>query len=142
MVLPATQAESVQEGTVPPVIPTQSQTEALIAPYGPFGVVILLGFILMFLVPSVRSFEVLFTMAATVYFSYRRGFDPWFWLFAGGIVGLVCLLILPDASAPGITQADAQRRRQRGAVVGGILSGLAGVGIVFVIVLALGGIRF
>jgi hypothetical protein len=70
--------------------------------------------------------------------SHRKGFNPLFWILAGGIIGFVVLLLMPSANAAGIDEAESKTRRQRGNITGGVISAVA---IALTVVLILINIR-
>lgn len=66
----------------------------------------------------------------------KRGFSPWYGVFAGAEVltfGLAfgVLILLDPASEPGLGGEVAPRRRRVAAAVGGILSGAGVLGMLF-----------
>ena len=52
----------------------------------------------------------------------KKGFNPLFWILAGGIPGFLILLFMPSANAEGIDEATRTIRRKRGNVTGGVIS--------------------
>jgi uncharacterized membrane protein len=70
--------------------------------------------------------------------AYRKGFNPVFWILAGGIIGLVVVLLMPSANAEGIDETERATRRRRGNITGGVLSAII---IVVIIIFILMNIR-
>lgn len=59
---------------------------------------------------------------ATAFLAKRKGFNPLLWVFAGGPIGLVILLLLPAASADHIDSQESLVRAKRANTVGAFLS--------------------
>lgn len=64
----------------------------------------------------------------------RKGFNPWAWVLAGGLLGFVILLALPAATANGIDDATRDVRTKRGNTVGTVISAIAVILIVVMLV--------
>ena len=56
-------------------------------------------------------FFLLLVGVLSAWLAYRRGFSPWCWIFAAGIIGLVVVLFLPDANKQGSPEAQDNARR-------------------------------
>lgn len=133
----------------PPVIDNRpAKPDSVTDPTGPFVVVVCVGLLLVFMAPSLRSAMVPVAMGLTTYFSYKRGFNPWFWVFAGaGGIGLasllafVFLIALSPALESDLSDAGVQQRRRKAATAGGIISCVAVVFWLFTILLTLKLIR-
>ena len=52
----------------------------------------------------------------------KKGFNPWCWLVAMGILGFILVLCLPSASAAGIDPVKLQKRKSLARTVGVSLS--------------------
>jgi len=63
-------------------------------------------------------------------YAYKKGFNPWLWILACGLPGLIILIFMPSAAAPGIDEATRERRRKTGNTTGGVLS-LIGIVLLF-----------
>ena len=57
-----------------------------------------------------------------VFLAKQKGFKPWLWVLAGGIVGLIVLLFLPSARAADLDEETRQKRRKIGNMTGVIFS--------------------
>ncbi len=57
----------------------------------------------------------------TGYMAHRKGYSFYLWFFAGGVLGLVVLLMLPDASDPLNSYEENQRLAARGNNLGWII---------------------
>jgi hypothetical protein len=68
----------------------------------------------------------------------KKGFNPVLWFFSLGLIGLIVVLCLKSAKAPGIDEAEAAARRKRGNTVGGVLTGITAVIIVIGIIAVVG----
>ena len=62
------------------------------------------------------------TMVVMWFVARRKGFNPWLWIIAAGIPGLVVLFCLPSAGATDLAEPLRHQRRARGNLVGLILS--------------------
>jgi chromate transport protein ChrA len=67
--------------------------------------------------------------------AYKKGFNPVFWILAGGLIGLIVVSVMPSANAAGIEEAERDARRRRGNITGGVLSAIVVVVILIVIVI-------
>jgi hypothetical protein len=65
----------------------------------------------------------------------ERGFNPWLWVLTAGVLGLVFLLGIPSAKAPGINDEERAKRRRTGDTVGGVISSIVAVLLVVVLIL-------
>lgn len=63
----------------------------------------------------------------------KKGFNPWAWVLAGGLIGVIILLALPSANADGLDDATRDARAKRGNTVGTVISALAVVLIVVIL---------
>ena len=54
------------------------------------------------------------TAAINFYIALRKGFNPWLWVLAAGLLGLIVILILPSAEAEGINDETSEKRRITG----------------------------
>jgi hypothetical protein len=54
----------------------------------------------------------------------KKGFNPWCWVVAMGILGLILVLCLPPANAAGIDPMKLQKRKSLARTVGTSLSAL------------------
>jgi len=59
-----------------------------------------------------------------------KGFNPFLWILAAGIPGLIVLACMPSAKAEGIDEAKRAQRRKTGNTVGGVFTGITVVAIV------------
>ena len=55
----------------------------------------------------------------------KKGFNPFLWILAGGILGFLILIFMPSANAEEIDEATRTVRRKRGNVTGGVISCIA-----------------
>jgi hypothetical protein len=55
----------------------------------------------------------------------KKGFNPWAWLLAAGLLGLIVIACLPSANAEGIDEATRTSRRKTGTTVGAVISAVA-----------------
>jgi len=62
--------------------------------------------------------------AATASSAYRKGYNPVLWFFAGGPIGILTLLVLPDTKKVSRTDEENIRLRKRGDKIGAVLIGL------------------
>ena len=67
--------------------------------------------------------------------AYKKGFNPLFWILAGGLIGLIVVCLMPSANAPEIDEKERDARRRRGNITGGVLSAIIVVVILIFIVI-------
>ncbi len=53
-----------------------------------------------------------------MFIAQKKGFNPWAWLLAAGLLGLILLACLPSAMAQGIDEATRHRRRKTDTSIG------------------------
>jgi len=73
-------------------------------------------------------------MAVMGVIANKKGFNPWAWVLAGGLIGFIILLTLPSANADDIDDATRDVRTKRGNTVGVVISAIAVVLIVVLLV--------
>lgn len=82
------------------------------------------------------SFGLLFAIVLG-FLALDKGYTPLRWIFAGGFIGLILLIVLPNVTERGIhPEAERTRLRNRGDTVGLVLSILSILVAVFVALLA------
>lgn len=69
---------------------------------------------------------------AMAYLANRKGYSPFAWFLAAGLIGLIILGVLPDLSKENLTPEVSEQKARRGNIIGGIISGLVVVLIVTV----------
>jgi len=75
----------------------------------------------------------LIVMAVMGVIAGKKGFNPWAWILAGGLIGFIILLALPSANAEGVDNATREARARRGNTIGMVISALAIVLIIVVL---------
>jgi hypothetical protein len=60
----------------------------------------------------------LIILGITFYYADRKGFNPWAWILAAGLLGLIVLAFLPSASDPDLDIETLDKRRRNGTNVG------------------------
>ena len=55
----------------------------------------------------------------------KKGFSPWAWVLAAGIIGIMVLYFMPHSNEPGINEQTEIDRRKAGNLCGVLLSILA-----------------
>ena len=70
-------------------------------------------------------------------FAKQKGFNPWLWVLAAGIPGLIILLLMPSATTKGIDEATQEKRRKTGNKVGTVLTVIAVILIIVVVIIAM-----
>jgi hypothetical protein len=64
-----------------------------------------------------------------------KGFKPFRWLIAFGLIGLIVVAFMPSAKAAGISPEEAQQRSERANRIGALMTGLnVGLTILLIIV--------
>ncbi len=63
--------------------------------------------------------------ALTAWYASYKGYNPLLWFFATGFIGLVALLLLPNANDPYHTPSERARLASNGNTVGGVIVGIA-----------------
>jgi hypothetical protein len=74
--------------------------------------------------------------AITAYYASWKGYNPLIWFFAGGVIGLVLLLLLPNVNDPSHFAHERAQLTRNGNIVGGVL---VVISVVIGFMLAFGG---
>lgn len=61
----------------------------------------------------------------TAYLAHRKGYNPVLWFFAAGLIGLICILILPDVSKSDMSDEERAGQIKRGNIIGGVIVALS-----------------
>jgi|WetSurMetagenome_2_1015567.scaffolds.fasta_scaffold101131_3 MFS family permease len=67
----------------------------------------------------------------------KKGFNPWIWFFAAGLLGLVVVSIMPSASAVFNENFELSEQRRKN----GNTAGLIILGVAFVLIMLMIGLR-
>jgi hypothetical protein len=62
----------------------------------------------------------------------KKGYTPWLWFCAAGLLGLIILSVLPDLTKEGLSEEEKAAKKKTGDVIGGTISALAiilGIGL-------------
>lgn len=69
----------------------------------------------------------------TVWLARKKGYNPFIWFFASGLIGVATLAVLPDTTNPRLSDVDSSRWARIGNMAGiGII--VAGVAIIILFV--------
>ncbi len=71
----------------------------------------------------------------SVIIAWNKGFGPFRWLIAFGLIGLIVVISLPSANAKSITTEESEARTNRADNIGGWMAGInIGLGVIGLII--------
>jgi hypothetical protein len=54
-----------------------------------------------------------------------KGYNPWLWFCAAGLLGLIVLAVLPDLTKEGLNEEEKSAKKKTGDILGAVVSALA-----------------
>lgn len=69
--------------------------------------------------------------AVTAFLARRKGYNPFIWFFAGGIIGLLVLAFLPFTNKGSLHEEERARQVKSGNIIGGVIAAVAVVFFLF-----------
>ncbi len=65
---------------------------------------------------------VLVAGAITAYLAKRKGYNPFLWFFAAGIIGLITLAFLPFTNKGDLSEKERIKKVKLGNIIGGVFA--------------------